>query len=112
MLHDVTIDIHNPGHGARREVVTVDAISGDDAASQAAVEAARLAAGRGWKIVGVSPSAPPVPDAPVAFMEGEEANMDDVGTPDELEPVRRRGRPPKARATAMLDALAGESGPA
>lgn len=91
MLHDVTVDIHTPGQGSQREVVQVDAASGDDAVSQAMPEAARLAGGRGWKIVGVAPSANMAPDGPMAELEG-----DDPEVPDELEPAKRGpGRPRK-----------------
>jgi hypothetical protein len=91
MLHDVTIDIHTPGRGASREVVTVDAVSGDDAVQLAKIEAERIAAGRGWKIIGVVPSGNVAP--PDAVVEGDDAT-DDPLVPDELEPVKRGpGRP-------------------
>ena len=34
MLHDVTVEIYDPGQGSRREIVRVDAIGGDDAVSK------------------------------------------------------------------------------
>lgn len=103
MLHDVVVDIHTPGQGPQREVVQVDAASGDDAVAQAMPEAARLANGRGWKIVGVAPSGN-VP-APAAVLEGDDPPDDDPLVPDELE-APRRGR--RGRATAMLDAMGGD----
>jgi len=87
MLHDVTIDTYHPETGSRRHVVQVDATGGDDAAAQGAVEAAALARGGSWKIVGVAPSG--AVDAPAASVEG-----DDPLVPDEMEPVKRGpGRP-------------------
>lgn len=86
MWHDVTVDLFHPTQGARREVVQVDAISGDDAVSKATIEAERLAGGLlGYKIVGVAPCGAPA-HAPDAVSEG-----DDV--PEEA--PKRRGRPPK-----------------
>lgn len=82
MLHDVTVEVYDPGRGAFREVVQVDATGGDDAASMAAVEAARFTAGRVWRIIAVTPAAPveaaPLPlkgkkrPAPVAVPEGDD----------------------------------------
>lgn len=83
MLHDVTVEVYDPGRGSYREVVQVDAMGGDDAASMAAVEAARFSAGRTWRIIAVVPSAPveaaPLPlkgkkprPAPVAVPEGDD----------------------------------------
>lgn len=56
MLHDVTVEIYDPGQGSRREIVCVDALGGDDAVSKGQIEAATIAAGRAWKIVGVAPT--------------------------------------------------------
>jgi len=96
MLHDVTIDTHHPFHGSKRHVVQVDAVSGDDAAAQGAIEAAALAEGVGWKIVGITPSGSD--PGPVAAMEGADVE-DDVLVPDELEPAKRGpGRPRKDAA--------------
>ena len=69
MLHDVTVEIYDPGQGSRREVVCVDAIGGDDAVSKGQSEAATIAVGRAWKIVGVAPTPVVEPEhapAPVA----------------------------------------------
>lgn len=65
MLHDVIAEIYDPGRGAFRETIRVDAAGGDDAASQASVEAARIAVGRTFRILGVAPAViedePPTP---------------------------------------------------
>jgi hypothetical protein len=93
MLHDVTICVFPVGGGMVRHVVTVDATSGDDAASQGAVRAALLANGAAFHIVGVAPTTDaPAELAPDAGVEG----ADDPLVPDELEPPRRGpGRPRK-----------------
>lgn len=74
MLHDVTIVFHTPGRASATEVVQVDATNGDDAVSQAMVEAEHLSMGRAWRIVGVAPSAEPHPvmAAPAARVEAED----------------------------------------
>lgn len=93
MLHDVTIEVFDPGRGAFREVVTLDADGGDDAASKGAIRAVDIAAGRAWKIVGIPPSGGA--SAPAAGVEGEDY-PDDRAVPDELEPAKRGpGRPRK-----------------
>ena len=93
MLHDVTIEIFDPARGGFREVVTLDADGGDDAAAKGAIHAVDIAGSRSWKIVGIAPTgnAP----APAAGVEGEDY-PDDVTVPDELEPAKRGpGRPRK-----------------
>jgi len=94
MLHDVTICVFPVGGGMNRHVVTVDAISGDDAASQGAVRAALLANGAAFHIVGVAPSESAPPPLVV------DAGIEGADEPAEVvEPARRApGRPRKGDA--------------
>ena len=79
MLHDVHIAVwDNMRRDFRRAIVTVDADSGDDAASKAAVEAATL--GDAWRIEYIGPAASPPPPADANVTEGADA-------PDEEAPV-------------------------
>ena len=72
MLHDVIVEIYEPGIGANREVIQLHAAGGDDAAAQAAVEAARIAVGRVWRIISVAPAAAPE-TAPALPLKGKKA---------------------------------------
>lgn len=90
MLHDVHVVIHQPGGGSARHVLTVDAKDGDDAASQGALAAQKLAHGSAAHIVGVMPSAGPGEPPPDAGLEGEDAPADG---PAPTAPV---GRPRRA----------------
>lgn len=86
MLHDVHVVIHQPGGGAVRHVLTVDAQDGDDAASQGALAAQKLAGGYAAHVVGVAPSAAQTAALPDAALEGEDAPADDPA------PVAKRPR--------------------
>ena len=75
MLHSVDFDVWDPAaHRSHRASVVVDAVSGDDAVSQAQVKALGEYPGQGIKIVACYPVADQPP--PAAAVEGAEADPD------------------------------------